>query len=113
MGYTAAGYIDDTCLQGDSFDDWYQNVLATVDIFQKLGFTLHPDKELVCLGFIINSYEMTVRCTKEKAEKMRELCLQIYQRNSIKIRTVAQLLGSMSASFPGVDHVWTFVFQTN
>jgi hypothetical protein len=28
--------------------------------------------------------------------------VNIYQRNSIKIRTVAQLLGSMTASFPGV-----------
>jgi hypothetical protein len=40
MGYTAAGYIDDTFLQGDSFDDCYQNVLGTVDILKKIGLAV-------------------------------------------------------------------------
>ena len=36
MGYTAAGYIDDTFLQGDSFDDCYQNErIMFVNIYQR------------------------------------------------------------------------------
>lgn len=55
---------------------------------------------MVFLGFTIDSKNMIVSLTEEKARKLVNLCQKVYRKN--KIRTVAQLLGNMTAAFPGV-----------
>ena len=79
-GDIVSGYIDDTFLVGDSVEDCWNNVLDTVNMFQNLGFVIHPDKsvfeptqKLVFLGFIIDSKNMTVSLTDEKARKLVNL----------------------------------------
>ena len=107
-GDIVSGYIDDTFLVGDSVEDCWNNVLDTVNMFQSLGFVIHPDKSVfeptqkVFLGFIIDSKNMTVSLTDEKARKLVNLWQKVYRKNKIKIRTVAQLLCNMTAAFPGV-----------
>jgi hypothetical protein len=53
-------------------------------IFDSLGLTIHLDKSIIIptqeiqyLGFILNSREMTVQLTREKALKIKELCQNI------------------------------------
>ena len=75
--HTNVGYVDDSYLQGPSFDDCSNNVQDTVHLFTKVGFLsnqeksiLIPSQALTVLGFILNSLTMTVKPTPEKAGKL-------------------------------------------
>ena len=84
MGHTNVGYIDDSYLQGSSFEDCSNNVQDTVHLFTKVGFLLSQEKsvlvpshELTFLCFILNSFIMTVRPTPEKAAKLKQKCVAV------------------------------------
>ena len=38
QGYVSSGYLDDTFLQGDSYDSYVRNVEATINLLTELGF---------------------------------------------------------------------------
>ncbi len=46
MGHVSTNYIDDSCLQGATSDECYKNVLATVQLMDSLGLTIHPRKRI-------------------------------------------------------------------
>ena len=84
------------------------NVVETLITFFKLGFIIHPiksqfipSKELITLGFILNSATMTVRLTKEKKESLKAKCQQLLQGEQFPIRQVARTIGKIVASFSG------------
>ena len=37
-------YIDDSFLQGNNYQDYFSNVLNTIETLRSLGFTFHADK---------------------------------------------------------------------
>ena len=68
--------MDDSYLQGQTFSTCEDNVNATVDLLQFLGFTIHPEKtvlvpsqEIEFLGFVLNSVEMKIKLTGCKSGK--------------------------------------------
>ena len=72
LGRLSVSHIDDSYLQGDDYSDCAKNVIATVRLFDSLGFTVHPTKssfipsqKLIILGFLIDSVEMKVYPTEE------------------------------------------------
>ncbi|KAK3092616.1 hypothetical protein FSP39_005025 [Pinctada imbricata] len=104
-------YIDDVYLQGDSQYECWENIKTTVDKLQKLGFIINieksvfiPKQEMVFLGFILNSKEMTVRLPREKVHNIQALCRKMRFSDEVEILQVSQLLGLMVASFPGVEY---------
>ena len=110
-GHISSGYIDDIYLQGQTYDDCVTNVVETLITFFKLGFIIHPiksqfipSKELITLGFILNSATMTVGLTKEKKESLKASCQQLLQGEQFPTRQVARTTGKTVASFPGVLH---------
>jgi hypothetical protein len=42
-GYISCAYIDDCYLQGDTFEECKENVETTVELFQRLGFTINQE----------------------------------------------------------------------
>ena len=109
QGHESSGYIDDSYLQGDDFPDCVANVKATVCLFDSLGFITHPDKSvliptqrLTYLGFILDSIEMKIFLTPEKAERLIKIYLETIDRPKPTIQEIASLVGMMTASFPGV-----------
>ena len=87
------------------------NVVETFITFFKLGFIIHPiksqfipSKELIMLGFILNSATMTVHLTKEKKASLKANCEQLLQGEQFPIRQVARTISKIVASFPGVLH---------
>ena len=75
-GHEIMGYLDDSILFGDTFEECRLSVLRTVSLFQALGFQVHPDKscfvpkqEIKFLGFLINSKNMTVMLKQYKCHK--------------------------------------------
>ena len=78
QGYTVAIYIDDIIAIGQSFEECLLTVVETINLFQKLGFLIHPDKSkfipakiMEYLGFIIDSEKMdNLSIGSEKTKKI-------------------------------------------
>jgi hypothetical protein len=111
LGYTNLGYIDDTYLQGDSFTECQANAQATVQLLNRLGFlvndkksVLTPTHEITFLGFILNTTEMSVKLTGEKVQKRILDCKKLLRRKTVTIRQVAQVIGFLVSSIPGVQY---------
>ncbi|XP_028404044.1 uncharacterized protein LOC114526666 [Dendronephthya gigantea] len=110
MGHISTVHIDDCYLQGKTYDQCIVNVIDSVILFDSLGFVVHPTKsvltpsqEIVTLGFLINSVEMTIRLTRDKALDLKQECQTLLKSEKSKpIREVAKVIGKIVASFPGV-----------
>ena len=109
-GHQSVVYVDDSYLQGHSFEACQENVSVTVNLLQKLGFTIHPNKSiliptqiLVFLGFVISSLDMTISLTPEKTEKILHMVRHILDAEYITIRAVASCIGLLFSSFPAVQ----------
>lgn len=105
-----AHFIDDSFLPGDTVKECRANVIDTVTISTDVGFVVHfgkyvlePVQQLPYLGFILDSLSMTVYLTQEKADKLSQTCKDTLKQNRISIRDLAQLVGRMVGSFPGVE----------
>ena len=86
-----------------------KNVTDTVNIFQDLGFTIHPEKsmpvptrKLTFLGFILDYQFMRISLTAGKADSLKAAAQALLLRKSPTIRGVADVFGKMVASFPEV-----------
>ena len=86
------GYIDDSYLQGDTFEECKHNVRDSVSLFEKLGFLPHPEKsifeptqKIIFLGFVINSVTMTISLTPEKALKICTACKKLSAKSECSI----------------------------
>jgi hypothetical protein len=111
MGHLNSGYIDDSYLQGDSVEECNTNITATASLMNTVGFFLHPDKSvlsptqnLVFLGFLLNSINMTVSPTPEKITKIINCCTELLQSSLLTIRQVSQVLGTLVSTLPGVEY---------
>ena len=63
-----------------------------------------PTQMLIILRFEINSINVTVKLTVEKVQVIQlvDACQMLVQSTTTSIRSVAQVIGYMVASFPGV-----------
>ena len=109
QGHTSSPYIDDSILLGDSYNECASNVIDTVTLLDTLGFVPHPNKlvfiptqTLVFLGFRLNSIDMTVSLTPEKASKLKSEVWCVLSCERPTIREIAQVIGLIISSFPGV-----------
>ena len=81
QGHLSSSYIDDCYLQGDTYDECRQNVIQTKTQLQNLRFFPHEEKsqftpmqQLTYLGFELNSVNMTVRLTGDRATRTKLSC---------------------------------------
>ena len=92
MGHMNVRYIDHSYLQDPSFGDCSKKVQDTVQLFTKVGFLLNKEKsiliprhELTFLGFVLNSVNMTVRPSPEKAQKLQKRCSALFSKTQASI----------------------------
>ena len=109
QGHTSVVYVDSSYLQGDSYKSCFNNVNDTKIMLRSLGFTIHPEKSvlkptqnLIYIGFIINSTDMTLKSTEEKKQNIYDLCTKLFEKSKPTIQYAAQVIGSIVASFPAV-----------
>ena len=109
QGYESVIYVDDSLLQGETFQECLDNIMATLECLESLGFVIHPDKsifiptqEIVFLGFIINTVDMTVRLTVEKKTKIKGLGVGLLKTKNVTIRMISSFIGNLTASFEAV-----------
>ena len=105
QGFASVVYVDDTLLAGETYQECCDNIYATMTLLQNLGFTIHPTKssflpsqEIILLGFVINTQDMTITLTNEKKVKIHEYAKKLLV-DTPTIREVAKFLGNLSASF--------------
>lgn len=110
MEHINVGYIDDSLLQGETHEDCVTNIRDTVLLMDTTGFTIHPEKSVLVptqviafLGFLLDSVNMTVRLTPEKATQLIHNCEQMLQACFVTIRQLAELIRCMVVS----DHMPT------
>ncbi|CAG2191649.1 unnamed protein product [Mytilus edulis] len=111
MGHVNVPYIDDSLLLGDTYHECLKNIEDTVTLLDGLGFTIHPEKsvflptqEIVFLGFIINTLNMTLQLTSERKKSLIEQCKLLLYQKKVTIRDLARVIGKMVASEPGVKY---------
>ena len=96
------------------------NVIDSVQVVDSLGFVAHPDKStfipsqrVECLGFRLNSVEMTIRLTPEKATGLQTASNILLTEPSPTIRDLARVIGKIVSSFPAVHYVPCTVEPSN
>ena len=111
LGVVASGYIDDSFLMAESYNDCYNNVKVAHALFESVGFSINetksalaPSQRLEHLGFILNSTDMTVSLTKDKQDKLINKCYVVLEHQAPTIRLVAELIGLMVSSFTALDY---------
>ena len=89
-----------------------------------LGLFIHPDKSilyptqrLVFLGFVLDSIVMRLCLTPEKASNVKDAYQRVLLSPCPLICKVAQVLGLLTYSFPGIMHgplhyIWTKMHKT-
>ena len=110
-GYLSSSYIDDCYLQGATYGECHDNVQETVMLLRDLGFPIHNEKSvliqshaLTFLGFVLNSVTMTVQLTESQKQKLKKACLNLVNKETCTVQSVAAVIGLIMSSFPGVKH---------
>ncbi|GFN81283.1 Gag-Pol polyprotein [Plakobranchus ocellatus] len=105
---TCSLYIDDLYAQGSDFLKCQHNVNYACTIFESLGFqispksALIPSQELEHLGFVLNSENMTVSLGKNKKDHIYKMITKL--PHTMKVRTLAQIIGTLVACLPAVEY---------
>ena len=113
QGHVSVGYIDDSLLIGRNLRECRSNILASFELFNKLGFVIHPTKSVLVptqriqfLGFILDSKSMTVSLPADKATRAKLACESLIASNGAgdcSIRKAAEVIGILVACFPAVE----------
>ena len=112
LGHTCFGYIDDTFIMGETFEQCRNTVVLLKQQLIDLGFKIHekksilePTNELTFLGYVINTLTMEVKPTKAKIEKFNLAAADILDgEKQNTIREVASLIGLMVDYSKGIDY---------
>ena len=114
-GHISSAYIDDSCLQGSTYESCMWNIKDTVTLMDSLGLTVHPRKsvlvptqQIIFLGFLLCSITMTVRLTPERCQDVIDLCKSILAQKRITIRLFSKLIGKLVATQQGVEYAPLF-----
>ena len=98
-----------TLLQGDTEQDCQSAMMATCQVFDSLGFTVHsvksvlqPTQRIEFLEFWLDLINMIVSLTDRKVEKIRSVCVELLEMEVCSIRNTAEIIGYLVAAHPGV-----------
>lgn len=105
LGILTTIYIDDCLVIAASKEKLIADVSYIASTLDQLGFTINLDKsefqpshEIEFLGFVLNSIDMTLKLTQSKANKIRNLGLNLLHKTNITIRDLAVFIGNVVAA---------------
>ena len=103
-GHISVAYIDDSYLQGSTYNECKRNIDETKQLLTSLDFVINTEKSVLTpcqslkfLGFIINSADITLRVTDKKVQKLKHKIDTLRHCHDMCIRQVSELLGLMVA----------------
>lgn len=108
-------YLDDILFMNQSPLGLQRDMSTALHLLENLGFVVNltkshftPTQSLEFLGFQVNTIAMTLVLPQHKVKSIQDLCLQLMDQRPVTVRTVAQLIGKLSASiqvvFPAPLH---------
>ena len=78
-------YIDDFFTRDHTSEGCFNNVMSIAELFDRLGFVVHPDKsvliptqEITILGFAMNSRKMSEKLKPQKEKNLKRLVNQLF-----------------------------------
>ena len=111
IGHVNVCYLDDSLLISNTYDNCFKNIEDMSNLLDSFGFTIHlnksvfvPSQVITFLEFIIDSISMTIKLTDEKKDNLIQDCLRLQNKREVVIRDLAQVVGKMVASEPGVEY---------
>ena len=88
-----------------------RNVKLSFELFEKLGFVVHPEKlvlkptqSIIYVGFVIHSKTMTGTLTPERKKMISQTASWFCKKNSSTVQELAQFIGMVVAGFQGVKY---------
>ena len=103
-------YLDSSILLGETMEVCYENIKATVNLLQELGFTIHPEKSVLLLtkkymlfGNFLDSTIMTIQLTEEMKQTIYSHCEILFTEDR-SIEELAQITGVIAFPFKTVTH---------
>ena len=123
-GFQGFGYIDDSFIISESYEECCKAIKYLSDLYENLGFRLNreksvlqPTKRLTFLGYVIDSTDLSISPTEEKISKSITKIDNLCKQRSLKIRDVASLCGSINDLCKGTEyglaHVKSLEIQKN
>ena len=110
-GFSVLGYIDDSLIMANSFQECVQATQRLSEILTSLGFTINlqkssliPSKKITFLGYEFDSTSMTVQPTEKKRAKLLDLTTKLLSKKVHKIRFVASAIGFIVDLGKGIEY---------
>ena len=104
QGYTVAIYIDDIIAKDQSFEECLLTVVETINLFQKLGFVIHPEKckyiptkIMENLGFIFGLKKIKTFLSDQKKQNVHEKCCIIPTKPKLTIKDFSNFIGALTS----------------
>lgn len=111
LGHSNSGFIDDSLLMSDTFEECKHYISDMVQIMTEVGFIIHekksvlqPTQDITFLGNNIHSNNMTVTLPLGKVNLIVQECLSLYHKSDEVIRKVARVLGLIVSTFSAVQY---------
>ena len=110
-GHANVAYIDDSLLISKTETECQRNVQETAQLLDRLGLTVNveksvfkPTRRIQFLGFIIDSESMTIALSDDRVLSIKGKCQDVLNQQQVTIRELAQLIGKLVSSEPGVRY---------
>ena len=103
-------YLNDGYLQASTYEECWRNIQCTISLLTTVGFfiseksVLSLTKQLIFLGFVLDSEAMTITLTDKRKGKILSAAKVMASTPTQRIRAVAALVGMIIAALPGVKH---------
>ena len=111
LGYESSVYVDDSLLLAQTFQECFDDVLATISMLLELAFVIHltksifvPTQKITFLGFETDTLNMTLTLTSIKKENIRNTAAVMLFNQSCSIRTLANFLDNIVSFFEAVPN---------
>lgn len=111
-------FLDDCLVFSNTEEKCKDNVKFTIEIFEKLGFTINreksqltPCKVIRFLGFIYDTEEYVLRLPKDKEQIIMRKLLEVKNSSKLTIQVLAGLIGILLAACPTIMYGPVYVKQ--
>ena len=105
LGIRFISYLDDLLLMNQDQHKLVEQASIVIQLFVNLGFVINTSKSVTSptqclefLGFILNSVTMKVSLPSEKLEKIQSHCISMINKNRVRRRALAVLVGLMTSA---------------
>ena len=109
LGMKLIIYLDDILILAKTKEQLVQSRNTTLFLLQMLGFKINWEKSklkpvhnISFLGFEINSATMLFKLPEEKVQKIKNDCKRVRKRETISVRELSQLIGTLISTMQAV-----------